>query len=281
MLPIKMEKINTLTFNEMKKLGIYLVASTFGFTMKYLQMTLYRFLRGNLAPGQETSVRDMLLEDHSPAEVSNTPPTRFWRGTPWPADVLTRWCPSLWISRHLSWSSPMTLSFSHLPRMWRCFHFMDMLVYTGNYTPSKKHYHKEQRTRTCANKEQDRKVLKNRTAGWQFVIDPHTRHVVAAMGHIVMSLQRTSLWQGQGDHECYEDWEGTARPLDPWWCVPFWTTDRVPQGQPQMFQKINWRKQRQSGWGRFEPTCLRCSTLGCRGKISHWTPWIHWAIVFG
>ena len=57
----------------MEKLGIYLVTHTFGFTMKYLQMTLYRFLRGNLAPGQETPVRDMLLEDSD----SHSHPQRF------------------------------------------------------------------------------------------------------------------------------------------------------------------------------------------------------------
>lgn len=28
-------------------------------------------------------------------------------------------------------------------------------------------------------------MLKNRTAGWQFVIDPHSRHVVAATDHVV------------------------------------------------------------------------------------------------
>ena len=31
----------------------------------------------------------------------------------------------------------------------------------------------------------ERATLKNRTAGWQFVIDPHSRHVVAAMEHTV------------------------------------------------------------------------------------------------
>ena len=51
--------------------------------------------------------------------------------------------------------------------------------------PKKKKYQKEQRTCTCANKEKERAVLQNRTAGWQFVIDPHSRHVVAAMERTV------------------------------------------------------------------------------------------------
>ena len=56
-------KVNTLTFNELEKSGIYLVTTNFGFTMKYLKLTLCRFLRGNLAPGQETSVRGIVAED--------------------------------------------------------------------------------------------------------------------------------------------------------------------------------------------------------------------------
>ena len=56
-------KVNTLTFTQLEALGIYMVTAKFGFTMKYLKMTYYRFLRGNLAPGQETSVRGMLVDD--------------------------------------------------------------------------------------------------------------------------------------------------------------------------------------------------------------------------
>jgi hypothetical protein len=47
----------------MEKYGIDLVTHSFGFTMKYFKMTFYRFLCGNLAPGQETSIQNMLLED--------------------------------------------------------------------------------------------------------------------------------------------------------------------------------------------------------------------------
>ena len=49
----------------------------------------------------------------------------------------------------------------------------------------KNKYSREDRTCTCANKDNVRLYSKNRTAGWQFVIDPHSRHVVAAHEHIV------------------------------------------------------------------------------------------------
>lgn len=53
-------KVNTMTFKELETLGVYMVTNGFGFTMKYLQLSYYRLLRGNLAPGQEASVRSML-----------------------------------------------------------------------------------------------------------------------------------------------------------------------------------------------------------------------------
>ena len=44
-------------------------------------------------------------------------------------------------------------------------------------------YHKEERTCSCVDKERQRIFLKNRIAGWQFVIDPDSRFVVAAKEH--------------------------------------------------------------------------------------------------
>ena len=53
-------KVNTISFNDMKKAGVYLVTNNFGFTMKYLELSYLRLLRGNLAPGQEGGVRLMI-----------------------------------------------------------------------------------------------------------------------------------------------------------------------------------------------------------------------------
>lgn len=46
-------KVNTMTFKELENLGVYMVTTGFGFTVKYLQLSYYRLLRGNLAPCQE------------------------------------------------------------------------------------------------------------------------------------------------------------------------------------------------------------------------------------
>ena len=53
-------KVNTMSFRQMQDMKVYMVTHGFGFTMKYLQMFYYRLLRGNLAPGQESSVRAMV-----------------------------------------------------------------------------------------------------------------------------------------------------------------------------------------------------------------------------
>ena len=66
-------KINTLTFEQMKELGFYLVTKKFGFTFKYLELSFLRLLRGNLASGQEASVRDILAKN----ETKMITPRRF------------------------------------------------------------------------------------------------------------------------------------------------------------------------------------------------------------
>ena len=53
-------KVSTMSFRQMQDMKVYMVTHGFGLTMKYLQMCYYRLLRGNLAPGQESSVRAMV-----------------------------------------------------------------------------------------------------------------------------------------------------------------------------------------------------------------------------
>ena len=194
-------KVNTLTFNELEKSGIYLVTTNFGFTMKYLKLTLCRFLRGNLAPGQETSVRGIVAEDTD----RSIHPQRFQAHlmhalegyalaqrtpdevVPFPLDR-----PSSYLKfSHAAFTFPppqciKALSFDGhfgVHRKLHPHHEAPRTVATRG-RPKKK-YHQDQRTCTCADKERERATLKNRTAGWQFVIDPHSRHVVAAMEHTV------------------------------------------------------------------------------------------------
>ena len=185
----------------LENLGVYMVTNGFGFTMKYLQLSYYRLLRGNLAPGQEASVRSML--DTSNKCIS----LRMFRShllraleryalamrtpneiVPFPVDDPTS---------HLDFTSaPMTFEPSVKVRV---------LSFDGHFglhrplnpgwgekdrsvrvkgRPRKK-YNKDQRSCTCADKSRQRVTMKNRTAGWQFVIDPQSRQVLAAKEHEV------------------------------------------------------------------------------------------------
>lgn len=69
-----MSGANTLTF-QMEKNGVYIVTGNFGFTMTmdYFKMIFCNFLLGNLAPGQEIIIRNMLFEE----DARSIQPQRF------------------------------------------------------------------------------------------------------------------------------------------------------------------------------------------------------------
>ena len=53
------QKINCMSFNEMKKTGLYFVTSKTAFTMKYLELCYLRLLRAKTRFGQEAAVRQI------------------------------------------------------------------------------------------------------------------------------------------------------------------------------------------------------------------------------
>lgn len=195
-------KINTLTFEQMKELGFYLVTKKFGFTFKYLELSFLRLLRGNLASGQEASVRAILAKN----ETKMISPKRF---QPHLMRALEGYAvaqrnPNKVIPFNVDHPasffkfSSNTLLFPSPARVTAlCFdgHFGIHRRLHEEYEPPrttalrgrpmKKYYQKDERTCTCANKEKERQQLKNRTAGWQFVLDPNSKRVVAAKEHIV------------------------------------------------------------------------------------------------
>ena len=171
--------------------------------MKYLQMCYYRLLRGNLAPGQESSVRAMVdgplhddligprwfrhhllralegyaIAPRSPDEVVPFPvddPSSFFAPTsaPMTFDPPSSVC-VLSFDGHFGVQRNLNPKWGEAPRTVPC-----------RGRPRKK-YTQEQRTCTRANKAKQRVTMKNRTAGWQFVIDPTSRRVLAAQEHLV------------------------------------------------------------------------------------------------
>ena len=195
-------KVNTLTFTQLEALGIYMVTAKFGFTMKYLKMTYYRFLRGNLAPGQETSVRGMLVDDGEQALHPQRFQAHLMRALE--GYALAKDCPGKVVPFEIDHPASFQ-KLSPKPFLFPPPQKVTALSFDGHFgvhcklhkdledertvalrgRPKKKHYQHDERTCTCANKDKQRLTLQNRTGGWQFVIDPLSRHVVAAMEHAV------------------------------------------------------------------------------------------------
>lgn len=195
-------KINTLTFEQMKELGFYLVTKKCGFTFKYLELSFLRLLRGNLASGQEASVRDTLAKN----ETKMITPRRFQshlmralegyavaqrnpnKVIPFNVDHPASFFK--FTSNSLLFPSPArvtALCFDGRFGIHRRLHEEHEPPRTTALRgrPMKKYCQKDERTCTCANKEKERQHLKNRTAGWQFVLDPNSKRVVAAKEHTV------------------------------------------------------------------------------------------------
>lgn len=187
----------------MEVMGVYFVTSNFGFTMQYLQLTLLRFLPANLAPGQEASGRS-LQQNGQPLSITKEQ-FRLYLMHALKGYVLAKRTP------HEVVMFPVANPAQHIPLTNGVFLFpvgntVKILSFDGHFgvhhvlhkeleekrtvalrgrPKKKKKYHPDQRTCTCANKDKRRDVPVNRTGGWQFVIDPQSRKVVAAKEHIV------------------------------------------------------------------------------------------------
>lgn len=195
-------KVNTMSFRQLEEMGVYMVTNNFGFTMKYLQMSLFRLLRGNLAPGQEASVRTMLDEAEQQLIAPGTLRSHLLRAlegyalaqrtphtvVPFPTDDPASFVP--YTSDAMTFEPPKNvkvLSFDGhfgLNRMLNSKWGEAPRTVRVKGRPRKK-YFTEERTCSCADKAKQRVTFKNRTAGWQFVIDPSSRRILAAKEHVV------------------------------------------------------------------------------------------------
>ena len=195
-------KVNVVNFSELQNSGIYMVSSQFGFTVNYLKQSWCRFLRGNLAPGQEASVRKMLSEEN----LLHTKRLQSHLMRALEAFALLQRSPEAVLSFPIDRPSE-SMRLSQEPLLSPPPVVVKALCFDGHFgvhraldkdleaprtvalrgrPPKKgKRYQKEERTCSCVDKERQRIFLKNRTAGWQFVIDPDSRLVVAAKEHII------------------------------------------------------------------------------------------------
>ncbi|CAE7254735.1 unnamed protein product [Symbiodinium sp. CCMP2592] len=200
------QKINCMTFHQMQRAGVYFVTQKTCFTMKYLHLCYLRLLRAKTSPGQEAAVR-LLADSHHPlqfwqehslrdnllhalegfAVAKNEPDKVIEFNLEYPAKSIVNMSGA---SSHVHVFEPPTsvtavccdgnfgvhralLSGVDPPRSVRLKGKPRKLI--GDFT----------RTCSCKQKDAVRQVLPDRTAGWQFVLDPSSQRLLGACEHLV------------------------------------------------------------------------------------------------
>ena len=193
-------KVNTMSFKQMEEFGVYMVTNSFGFSMKYLELSYLRLLRGNLTPGQEGRVR-LMSENGKPIHaqrfqshtqsfgricsfktyswssysIPSRQPIKLWEVQLKAFHIL-----SPFKSADLEFRWPLRSPQASEPRMgWRATNYS-----TTRQAKNQEIWEGSKNMHLC-HKDKQRITKANRTAGWQFVIDPQSRRVLAAKEHIV------------------------------------------------------------------------------------------------
>ena len=196
------QKINCLTFNEMVASGLYFVSSKTAFTMKYLELCYYRLMRARTSPGQEASVRHLV---HGSSE------DMFWGHSSFRDHLLhalegfavARRMPDKVIEFNLDFPAKEVVKLRHPLLLFPPTSPVKEVAFDGHFGVHRALHSSEpprsvakkgrpmklvqeyERSCHCKKKDAVRQVLPNRTAGWQFALDPKTGKVLGAFKHIV------------------------------------------------------------------------------------------------
>jgi hypothetical protein len=186
----------------MARMGVYFVNNHCAFTMAYLKLTYMRMLRANVAPGQESSVRNMI-----PESVGGIPLDSRWLRDnilhALEAYALAGRSSNFVYKFDLDHPAKMVAS-TRANLLFSCPTKVKELCFDGHFgvhrqletnvdpprsvalrgRPRLMKYKEHERSCSCANKEKTHVALPNRTAGWQFVVDPESRRVLGAKEHL-------------------------------------------------------------------------------------------------
>ena len=195
------ETLNCTTFQEMEQSGVLFITAKTGFSMKYLHLTYLRLMRAKAAPGQEAAVLSIFHKEDD---------RMFWRQQTTRDHLLhalEAWAiakakPSEVLQFNLSYPA------KHMNLLRKDIIFeppksVTALAFDGHFgihralcdgveaprTVRKKGHPRKllqehQRSCSCKAKDVQRLALPQRTAGWQFVLDPDSRRVLAAGEHL-------------------------------------------------------------------------------------------------
>ena len=196
------QKINRMTFNELKSSGLYFVTTNTAFTMKYLELCYLRLLRAKTSPGQEAAVRHLVHTDDA---------GMFWGHHSFRDHLLHALegyavalrSPDKVIEFNLDYPAKHAVKMKNPLLLFPPRAPVDAVAFDGHFgvhrallpsvDPARgvqlkgrpmKVLHEHDRSCHCKKKDSDRQVLPDRTAGWQFAIDPCSGRILGAYEHL-------------------------------------------------------------------------------------------------
>ena len=189
-----------MTFNQLQKSGLYFVTSNTAFTMKYLELCYLRLLRAKTSPGQEAAVRNIADGDHVEMFWSDSLRKHLLHALEGYAvakrqpDKVGEFNLDFPAKTVIKITKPIMLFPPSVPVTSVSFdgHFgvhraLLTPVESPRQVPLKgrpmKLLYEHDRSCHCAKKDSVRQVLPDRTAGWQFAVDPCTGKVLGAYEH--------------------------------------------------------------------------------------------------
>lgn len=196
------QKINCMSFNQMLSSGLYFVTSKTAFTMSYLELCYYRLLRAKTAPGQEAAVRHLVhgnsdnmfwghhsLRDHllraleGYAVAKRTPHQVVPYNLDFPAKEIVKLHNPLLLFPPTKVVQEVACD-GHFG-VHRPLHACEPRRTVAKKGRPMKIIADYERSCHCKKKDAVRQVLPDRTAGWQFALDPRSGKVLGAYEHIV------------------------------------------------------------------------------------------------
>ena len=200
------QKINCVSFNQLKAAGVFFASQKTAFTMEHLHLCYLRLLRAKTSPGQEAAVRLLASADH---------PLQFWQEHSLrdhllhalEGYVISQSSPDEIIEYNLDFPAQHCVKFrgpegqvalfppegvvtavsfdGHFGVHRRLLPGVDPARTVKLKGKPRKVLEEFTRSSGCKHKDATRKVLPDRTAGWQFAIDPISQSVLGSTEHIV------------------------------------------------------------------------------------------------
>ena len=196
------QKINCMSFKDMVASGLYFVSTKTAFAIPYLELCYYRLLRAKTSPGQEAAVR---LIVHGSAEGM------FWQQHSFRDHLLhalegyaiARRTPNQVVPFNVDFPAMEVVKIKSPLLLFPPAATVTAVAFDGHFgvhrmlhssepprtVPKKgrpmKQIPEHERSCHCKTKDAMRQVLPDRTAGWQFALDPQTGKVLGAYEHTV------------------------------------------------------------------------------------------------